>query len=46
MHIGEKINCGACDMYMRQNRCIQGFGGGELMETDHLEDTDRGIRII
>ena len=24
----------------RQERCIQGFGGGDLRERDHLEDLD------
>jgi len=26
-HIGEKRNCGACDTYVGQDRCIQGTGG-------------------
>ena len=28
----------ACSTYGREERCIQGFGGGNLREGDHLED--------
>ena len=29
-----------------QDRCIQGFGGGDLRERDHSEDTGVDGRII
>jgi hypothetical protein len=28
----------ACSTYGEQERCIQGFGGGNLREADHFED--------
>ena len=36
---------GACSKYGEEERRIQGFGGGNLRERDHLEDpgVDRGI---
>jgi hypothetical protein len=37
---------GACGTYGREERCIQGFGGGNLKERDHVEDLDIGGRII
>jgi len=37
---------GACSTYGGQERCIQGFGGGDLMEKDHLEDLAVDGRII
>jgi len=33
-----RMGCGTCSMHGRQVRCIQGFGGGYLMERYHLED--------
>ena len=27
-----------CSTYEGEERCIQGFGGGHLRETDHLEN--------
>jgi hypothetical protein len=30
----------------RKVRCIQGFGGGNLRERDHLEDQGVDVRII
>jgi len=29
---------GACSMYGGKERCIQGFGGENVRERDHLED--------
>ena len=29
---------GACGTYGVRERCVQGFGGGDLRERDHLED--------
>jgi hypothetical protein len=29
---------GACGMCGRQERCIQGFGGGDLKKREHLEN--------
>jgi len=29
---------GACSMYGGEERCMQGFGGENLRERDHLED--------
>jgi hypothetical protein len=29
---------GECSMYGRKERCIQGFGGENLMERGHWED--------
>jgi hypothetical protein len=37
---------GTCGTYERQERCIQGFGGGDLSERDNLEDTDVDSSII
>jgi hypothetical protein len=37
---------GACSTYGRQERCIQGFGGGNLRERENLEDLGVGGRII
>jgi hypothetical protein len=37
---------GACSRYGGQERCIQGFGGGDLMERDHFEDIGIDGRII
>jgi len=36
---------GACSTYGGEERCIQGFGGQNLRERDHLEDpgVDEGI---
>jgi len=36
----------ACGTYERQERCIQGFGGGDLRGRDNLEDTDVDASII
>ena len=36
----------ACDTNGGQGRCIQDFGGGDLMERDHLEDLGVDGRII
>jgi hypothetical protein len=33
-----RMGWGTRSMHGRQVRCIQGFGGGDLMERDHLED--------
>ena len=33
-----RMGCGTCSMHRRQVRCIQGFGGGYLIERNHLED--------
>ena len=32
--------------YGGEERCIEGFGGGNLRERDHLEDLSVGWRII
>jgi hypothetical protein len=38
---------GACSTYGGEDRCIQGFGGGNLKERDHLEDPgDDGVTIL
>jgi len=37
---------GACGTYERQERCLQGFGGGDLRGRDNMEDTDVDARII
>jgi hypothetical protein len=37
---------GACGMNGRQDRCIQGLGGGDLREQDHLTDLCVDGRII
>jgi len=37
---------GACSMCRAQETCIQGFGRGNLTETDHLEDPGVDARII
>ena len=29
---------GACSMYGGEERCLQGFGGGNPTERDHFED--------
>jgi len=44
-HIGEKRNCGACDTYVGQDRCIRVLVR-DIMERDHLEDIDADRRII
>jgi hypothetical protein len=36
----------ACGMYEQWERCIHGFGGGNLRERAHLEDTDVDGKII
>jgi len=36
----------ACGTHERQERCLQGFGGGDLRGRDNLEDTDVNTRII
>jgi len=36
----------ACSMYGGGERCIQGSGGGNLRERDHLEDPGIDGRII
>jgi hypothetical protein len=36
----------ACDTNGGQGRCMQGFGGGDLMEEDHLADLSVDERII
>jgi hypothetical protein len=36
----------ACGTYGRMERCIQGFGGDHLSETDNLEDPGVDERII
>ena len=37
---------GACSAYGGEERHIQGFGGGNLKERDHLGDPDFDGRII
>jgi hypothetical protein len=37
---------GACSKDVGEDRCVQGFGGGNLRERDHLEDTRVDGRII
>ena len=37
---------GVCSTYGRQERCLQGFGGVDLRERDHLEDLGIERRII
>ena len=37
---------GACSVYGGEERRIQGFGGGNLMERDHLEEPVIDGRII
>ena len=37
---------GAFSTYGGEERCIQGFGGGDLREGDHLEDLGIDERII
>ena len=37
---------GACSAYGGEERCIQGFGRGNLRERDHLGDPDINGRII
>jgi hypothetical protein len=37
---------GECNTYGGEERCIQGFGGENLRERDHLEDTGIDGRII
>jgi len=36
----------ACSTYGGEESCIQGFGGENLREIDHLENTDIDGRII
>jgi len=36
----------ACRTYVGVERCLQGFGGGKLMERDYLENLSVGGRII
>jgi len=36
----------ACSMYGGEERHIQGFGGGNLRERDHLEDPGKDGPII
>jgi hypothetical protein len=45
-HIKKNEMGGACATYGGQKRCILGFGGGDLMERDHLEDQGIDSRII
>jgi hypothetical protein len=33
-------------LYGRQERCLQGCGGGDLMEKDHSKDLDIDQRMI
>jgi len=35
-----------CSTYVGEERCIQGFVGGQLMERDHLEDPGINGSII
>jgi len=37
---------GACSMYGGEEKCIQGFTGGNLSEPDHLEDPGIDGRVI
>jgi hypothetical protein len=37
---------GACSTYGGKERCIQGFGRGNLKEREHLEDPCVDERII
>jgi len=36
----------ACSTYGGDEKCIRGFGGGNLREREHLEDPDDDGRII
>jgi hypothetical protein len=36
----------ACRTDVGEERCLQGFGGGKLMERDHLEDLSVDGRIL
>jgi hypothetical protein len=36
----------ACSAYGREERCIQGFGGGNMKERGHLEDPGLDAKII
>ena len=36
----------ACSTYEGEERCIQGFNGGNLRERDHWEDPGVDARII
>ena len=33
-------------MYRGEGRCIQGCGGGDIRDGDHLEDLGVNVRII
>jgi len=37
---------GACSTYGEEDGCIQGFGGGNVWERDHVEDPGVDARII
>jgi len=37
---------GACSAYGSEERRVQGFGGGNLRETDHWGDSDLDGKII
>jgi len=37
---------GECSAYGGEERCIQGFGGGNMREGDHLGEPDVDGRII
>jgi hypothetical protein len=37
---------GACGNYGEGETCLQGFGGGNMRERDHLEDVGVDERII
>jgi hypothetical protein len=48
--LGDKIKNNemgrTCGIYGKQERCIQGFCGGDLRERDHFEDLDVDGRTI
>jgi hypothetical protein len=49
-YLGDQIKkyemCGACGLYGRNEKCIQGFSAGNLKERDHLKGLGIDGRII